>query len=96
MEPGGYADKAGLKAGDVIIKSGGKDLIRASDVDRIANALLKQKKTDDYIAYFSAGKHHSKKILIDIDFMSFAFDVGSFGRWQSWDAGYYSFGYSDW
>jgi len=96
VEPGGYAEKAGIKAGDVIAKSGGKEVLKPQDIDRIANALLKKKKSDDYVAYYSGGKHHSAKVVIDPGFMSFQFDVGSFGRWNSWSAGSYGFGYSDW
>jgi len=96
VEPGGYADKAGLKAGDVIGKAAGKEVSKPHDIDRIANTLVKKKKPDDYIAYYRAGKHHSAKVVIDPGFMSYIFDVASFGRWNSWDAGLYGFGYSDW
>ena len=96
VEPGGYADKAGLKAGDVIGKAAGKEVSKPHDIDRIANTLVKKKKTIDYIAYYRAGKHHSASVAIDAGFMSFKFDTGSFGRWNSWDTGSYGFGYSDW
>ncbi len=46
LEPGGPADKAGLKAGDVVVRFNGQPVVEASDLPHIVGLLAAGKKVD--------------------------------------------------